>query len=218
MSLHPRRRAAAVQWPTILWLTVLWVLLWGDLTIANVVAGALLALAMTTALPLPPVASGGHVHPLNLIRLIAVFLKDIVVASVQVGVQAFRRRPPRSAVIGVRLRSSSDLYLTLTAELCSLVPGSIVVEAHRLTSTLYLHVLDVETTGGVEAAKQSVLDQEERVLRALASDAQLVAAGLAPRRIPEWGVGRGGGRGRGDRSGRGSGAARAAQTSREVAR
>jgi multicomponent Na+:H+ antiporter subunit E len=185
VSLHPRRRAGAVQWPTIVWLTVLWVLLWGDLSVANLLAGVLIGLVVTTVLPLPPVASGGHIHPLGLLRLIAVFLKDIVVASVQVSVQAFRRRMPRSAVIGVRLRSSSDLYLTLTAEFCSLVPGSIVVEAHRLTSTLYLHVLDVDTSGGVEAAKKAVLDQEERVLRALASDAQLVAAGLPPRRIPE---------------------------------
>jgi len=62
------------------------------------------------------------------------------------------------------------------------VPGSIVVEAHRLTGTLYLHVLDVATAGGVEAARRSVLDQEERVLRAFASDAELEAAGLRPRR------------------------------------
>jgi multicomponent Na+:H+ antiporter subunit E len=163
-----------------LWLTVVWVLLWGDLRLGNVLAGLAVAFAVTVLLPLPAVASGGRLRPLGMVRLIAHFAKDLVVASVQVGVQAFRPGPPVSAVIGVQLRSSSDLYLTLTAELCSLVPGSIVVEAHRLTRTLYLHVLDVDTAGGVEAARQSVLDQEERVLRAIASDAQLAAAGLAP--------------------------------------
>ncbi|HEY8719139.1 Na+/H+ antiporter subunit E [Pengzhenrongella sp.] len=182
MSLHPRRRAAAIQWPTALWLTVVWVLLWGDLSVANVLAGLVIAVAVTVLLPLPPIASGGRLRPLGLVRLIAYFARDLVVASVQVGAAAFRRRAPVSAVIGVRLRSSSDLYLTLTAELCSLVPGSIVVEAHRLTSTLYLHVLDVDTAGGVEAARTSVLDQEERVLRAIASNAQLEAAGLGPGR------------------------------------
>ncbi|RYV50968.1 Na+/H+ antiporter subunit E [Pengzhenrongella frigida] len=180
MSLHPRRRAVAVQWPTMLWLTIVWVLLWGDLRLGNVLAGLAIAFAVTVLLPLPAVASGGRLRPFGLIRLVAHFARDLVVASVQVGVQAFRPGPPVSAVIGVRLRSSSDLYLTLTAELCSLVPGSIVVEAHRLTRTLYLHVLDVDTAGGIEAARQSVLDQEERVLRAIASDAQLAAAGLGP--------------------------------------
>ena len=81
-------------------------------------------------------------------------------------------------MICVQLRSHSDLYLTMTAELVSLVPGSIIVEAHRLTGRLYVHVLDVETSGGVETARQHVLDQEARVLRALASDDELAAAGL----------------------------------------
>ena len=180
MSLHPRRRAVAVQWPTMVWLTVVWVLLWGDLRLGNVLAGLAIAFAVTVLLPLPAVASGGRLRPLGMVRLIAHFVRDLIVASVQVGVQAFQPGPPVSAVIRVQLRSPSDLYLTLTAELCSLVPGSIVVEAHRLTRTLYLHVLDVDTAGGVEAARQSVLDQEERVLRAIASDTQLAAAGLGP--------------------------------------
>ena len=182
MSLHPRRRRAALQWPTLLWLTVLWVLLWGDLSVGNVLAGLLVAVAVSLAMPLPPIAAQGRVRPLALAHLLGRFAVDVVVASVQVGIQAFRRRPPLSAVIRVRLRSSSDLYLTLTAELCSLVPGSIVVEAHRLTGTLYLHVLDVAGTGGIEAARRRAMEQEERVLRALASDDELAAAGLGRRR------------------------------------
>jgi len=181
MSLHPRRRAAT-QWPTAVWLAVVWILLWGDLTVGTVLAGLAVGLVITIALPLPSIAATGTLRPLGLARLVVVFARDLVVASVQVAVLAFRPREPASAVIGVRLRSASDLYLTLTAELCSLVPGSIVVEAHRLTGTLYLHVLDVATAGGVEAARRSVLDQEERVLRAFASDAELAAAGLGPRR------------------------------------
>lgn len=188
MNLHPHRRAAATHWLTAGWLTVVWVLLWGDLSAGNVLAGLAIGFAVTILFPLPAIASGVRLRPVGFARLIAHFVGDLVVASVQVGVQAFRRRPPVSAVIGVRLRSSSDLYLTLTAELCSLVPGSIVVEAHRLTSTLYLHVLDVDTAGGIEAARQSVRDQEERVLRAFASTAQLAAAGLGPRAAETKGI------------------------------
>lgn len=179
MTLHPRRRRVAVQWPTLAWLTTVWVLLWGDLSVGNVLAGLALAALVSLALPLPPVEAGLRVRPLALAHAVLRLALDVVVASVQVGVAAFRRRPPRSAVIRVRLRTRSDLFLTLTAELCSLVPGSVVVEAHRLTSTLYLHVLDVGPgTDGLEAARRRVLDQEERVLRALASDAELAEAGL----------------------------------------
>jgi len=184
VSLHPRRRRVRVQWHSLVWLTVVWVLLWGDLSVGNVLAGLAIAWVVSVVMPLPPIAAEGRVRPPALARLVGRFAADVVVASVQVGVQAFRRDPPLSAVIRVRLRSSSDLYLTLTAELCSLVPGSVVVEAHRLTRTLYLHVLDVTGPGGIEAARRRVLEQEERVLRALASDAELAAAGLTPHRSP----------------------------------
>jgi multicomponent Na+:H+ antiporter subunit E len=179
VSLHPRRRRVPVQWRSLVWLTAVWVLLWGDLSVGNVLAGLAIAFVVSLVMPLPPIAGGGRVRPLALARLAGRFAVDVVVASVQVGVAAFRIRPPVSAVIRVRLRSSSDLYLTLTAELCSLVPGSVVVEAHRLTSTLYLHLLDVAGPDAIEAARRRVLEQEERVLRALASDAELAAAGLA---------------------------------------
>jgi multicomponent Na+:H+ antiporter subunit E len=184
VSLHPRRHRMRVRWRSLVWLTLVWVLLWGDLSVGNVLAGLVIAWVVSVVMPLPPVAAETRVRPLALARLVGRFMVDVVVASVQVGLQAFRPRPPLSAVIRVRLRSSSDLYLTLTAELCSLVPGSVVVEAHRLTSTLYLHVLDVTGPGGIDAARRRVLDQEERVLRALASDAELAAAGLTTRGSP----------------------------------
>ncbi len=87
-------------------------------------------------------------------------------------------------MIRVHLRSESDVYLTLTAELTTLVPGSLVVEAHRQTGVLYLHLLDVETLGGVEKVRADTLEVEARILRALATDSELEAAALSrsPRR------------------------------------
>lgn len=176
-------RAVASQWGTIAWLAVVWVLLWGDLSVANVLVGLLLGVVVTTGLRMTPIAFHGRVRPLGVVRLFGRFAVDVVRASFEVAVVALRPRyTPRGAVIGVQLRSHSDLYLTMTAELCSLVPGSLVVEAHRLTGMLYLHVLDVRQAGGIEAARQAVLDQEERVLRAFASDDELRQAGLPTHR------------------------------------
>ncbi|WP_448062460.1 Na+/H+ antiporter subunit E [Cellulomonas hominis] len=189
MSLHPRRRAWHAQWLTVLWLTTVWVLLWGDLSIANILAGLVIALAVTAGLRMSPIDFHGRLRPWGVVRLVARFLVDLVRASFEVSLLALRpRHVPHGAVIGVQLRGHSDLYLTMTAELCSLVPGSLVVEAHRLTGMLFLHVLDVELSGGIEKARQDVLDQEERVLRAFASDAELVEAGLEPRRRARQGV------------------------------
>ena len=180
MSLHPRRTGWRFQWVTILWLTAVWVLLWGDVSWGNVVNGALLGVLVTTGLRMTPVDFHGRVHPGALLVLLARFALDLVRASFEVSLVALRPLyTPRGAVICVQLRSHSDLYLTLTAELVSLVPGSIIVEAHRLTGRLYVHVLDVETSGGIEKARQNVLDQEARVLRARASDAELAEAGLS---------------------------------------
>ncbi|HEY3436136.1 MAG TPA: Na+/H+ antiporter subunit E [Actinotalea sp.] len=186
MSLHPRRRNLRAHVASVLWLTAVWVLLWGDLTVANVLAGAAVAVVATVVMPMPVIEFRGRIHPRPLLYLAYRFVTDLVVACAQVAALALDpRREPQGAVIAVQLRSHSDLYLTLTASLCSLVPGSIVVEAHRRTGRLYVHVLDVETARGVEAARQSVLDTEARVMRAIASDEELAAAGLPrdPRRV-----------------------------------
>ncbi|WP_258725565.1 Na+/H+ antiporter subunit E [Cellulomonas sp. NS3] len=176
------RWSVRAQWGTTLWLTAVWVLLWGDLSVANVLVGLLLGYLVTHGLRMTPIDFHGRLRPLGLAHLVGRFLLDLVRASFEVSMVALRpRHVPRGAVIGVQLRSHSDLYLTMTAELCSLVPGSLVVEAHRVTGVLYLHVLDVEQSGGIEAARQVVLDQEARVLRAFASDEELAEAGLSTR-------------------------------------
>ena len=169
---------------SLLWLTLVWVLLWGDWSAGTLLAGLAVAVVVVIGLPMPTAAGSGRIHPVSFAYLVGRFATDLVLASVQVAVLALQReRVTHGAVIGVRLRSQSDVYLTLTAALCSLVPGSIIVEAHRLTGVLYVHILDVNQAGGVEKARQHVLATEARVLRAFASDTELAVAGLT--RMPE---------------------------------
>jgi multicomponent Na+:H+ antiporter subunit E len=70
-------------------------------------------------------------------------------------------------IIRVRLWSRSDLYLTVTSELVSLVPGTLVVEVHRDSSTLYLHVLNQTDPEGLARAERDALAAERRVIAAL---------------------------------------------------
>lgn len=178
MSLHPRRRGVGFHVLAVVWLTAVWVALWGDLSVANVLAGAVIGVLVTRLLPMPSIDFHGRFRPLGALRLVGRFVVDLVVASAQVAWLALSGRTPRSAVIRVRLRSHSDLYLTLTAQLCSLVPGTVVVEALRTDGVLYVHLLDV-ADADLAVAHAEVLGIEERVLRALASDAELAEAGLA---------------------------------------
>lgn len=170
----PRRRG--LQWPVLLSLTAVWVLLWGDLSAANVVSGLAVSVFVVVVFPLPPIVFDGRIHLVGMLKLLGHFAVDLVIASGQVASHVLRLgRQPASAVIQVDLRSRSDLYLTLTAELLSLVPGSLVVEARRSTSTLFLHVLGVRDDSDVELARRRALEQERRVMYALASSAELAA-------------------------------------------
>lgn len=166
------RRTYGMQWKMIAILTVVWVLLLGKVTLGTIAAGFGLGLLVTVVFPLPPVEFHGRFHLLGQLRLAFRLVWDLVRSSFAVALLAFRRRTPRSAMVRVDLRSDSDLYQTLTSELVSLVPGSIVVEARRSTRTLYLHVLDVERLADLEPARRSVLDAEARVIAAYGSAAE----------------------------------------------
>ena len=69
------------------------------------------------------------------------FLAKVAAASFQVLYLAVVRGPRVSnALVAVPLRSHYDLLVTATGHVISLIPGSLVVEVDRSTSTLYLHV------------------------------------------------------------------------------
>lgn len=169
-----RRVWTSLQWSTVLWLTLVWVALWGDLSVANVVSGIVIAVLVIVVFPLPPLEFAGRVRPLALAWLAIRFVGDLVVASVRVaGLALGPRRTLHGAMIEVPLVSRSDLHLLLTAELISLVPGTLFVEAVRRERVLFLHVLDVRSRADIEAARQSAFDQEWRVVHALGSDEQV---------------------------------------------
>ena len=166
-------------------LTGVWLLLWDGVSLFMVLTGILLAILVGLVFPLPPIDLHGRFRPVQGVRLVVRLLVDAVLASVEVLRLAFRfGTVPRSSIIRVQLRSRSDLYLTLTAELVSLVPGTIVLEVHRATSTLYLHVLGAQDEATIAETIQAVLDAEARVLRTFGSAAE-VAALEAGRPQPE---------------------------------
>lgn len=165
----------------IITLMLIWVFLWGDFTIGNFLAGFALAWFVSLILPLPRMPRRKKAfRPIAFARLVLIFIKDVGVAATQIAGMAMMNKQPQGAVIRVQLRSHSDVFLTATAGMVSLVPGSFVVDVHRLTGTLYLHIFDLDMIGGLEAAHLMALDQEERILRALASDEELIDAGYVP--------------------------------------
>jgi multicomponent Na+:H+ antiporter subunit E len=172
-----RLRRVVIHWPTLVVLAGVWMVLWGDLSWANVLAGLAVAGLAVVLFPLPPVAEQATLRPWPFVKLAAFFAVELWVASVQVVWIVVRPGPPpRGGIVGVRLRNPDDIVLTVTAEITSLVPGSIVIEAQRRSGMLFLHVLDLEGSGGAEAVRRKTLELEERVLRAFARQSTLARA------------------------------------------
>lgn len=157
------------------WLLLVWFALWGAMSPMLALAGVLAVGLTLVIFPLPVVEFDFGLHPWRATILVLRFLGDVVMASVQVGWLAVRPGPNlRGAVTTVQLRSTSDLMQTLTSLAVSLVPGSLIIDANPADRTLVIHVLDVGP-GGLARFHQRVLNQEERIVRALGGNLEVDA-------------------------------------------
>lgn len=172
------RRARLAAWisqlPLFLGLVLLWMLLWGDISWLNLLTGVVLASVVSVGFYLPAVQLGGRLNPGRLAVYLARLLWDIARASIQVAALALLPGYRASnAILAVHLRTRSDLILTWTAVSTSIVPGSIVIDTDRVESVLYLHVLNMRDHAETERFRQSVLDTEARLVRAIGSTEDL---------------------------------------------
>ncbi len=168
----PRERLEAVrnQVPPLLALVALWMLLWGEFSWLNLLVGLVVGLVVTVAFYLVPVQLSGRVHPLRATAFIVRLIVDIVRGSLDVSWLAVKPHLTTSnAIMEVKLRTRSDLILTWTAVSTSIVPGSLVVDIDRETSTLYLHVLNMNSARDLERFRRRVLDTERRIVRGFGS-------------------------------------------------
>ena len=156
------------------WLVLVWNLFWGDFSWGNLLGGLLVAAGVLVFFPLPPVTFGGRLRLRGLLVFGMRFVTELVRASLHVARIAVQPGyVPRSAIVAVRLRVPTDLNLALTAEVLSLVPGTLIVETDRQAAVLYVHVLDVHGPADLVAARKQVRIVERRIVAAVGSDAEL---------------------------------------------
>lgn len=167
------------SWPWLLGAVAVWCLMWGEVEVKTVLGGLVVALLVMVLFPMPPMGHELTLRPLRFVTFLGRFLVDLVVSAVQVAWFAIRPAgQPPSSVIAVTLASRSDFFLTMTAVLATLIPGSVVVEAQRATGTLFLHVIGAGTEEQAEAQREATRAQERRLLLALARQDVLEEAGL----------------------------------------
>lgn len=160
-------RRIALQVAALGWLVVVWILLWGNISVANVLSGLAVAIGITVLLPLPKVPVLGRVHPLSVLRLIVVFAWYLVQSSVQVAWLAIRAGPPpRAAVLRAQLAVKSDLVLVLAVNIITLIPGSMVLEIDQVQRMIYVHVIDVSSPRAVDQFYRQVAEVQRLLVAA----------------------------------------------------
>ncbi|QHK20795.1 Na+/H+ antiporter subunit E [Pseudarthrobacter psychrotolerans] len=171
-----RRISLRQELPLLVWLVIVWGALWQDFSPGNLLFGALLAVLVARMFYLPPVELSGRFNILHAVPFALRFLGRVAAASVEVMYLATVRGPRVvNAVIAVPLRSHQDLVVTATGHVISLIPGSLVVEVDRSTSTLYLHALNVSSPDEVENLRKEVRSIEAGLIRIMGTREELEA-------------------------------------------
>lgn len=179
MSRNGRRGGKLLRWhefPLLIGLVLTWMLLWREFSWLSLTSGIVVSVLAMRLFYLPPVELGGRFNLWWALHYLGYFLWHLALASFHVAWLALRPGPPpRTAIIAVRLRTSSDFIITLVGLTVSLIPGSLVVEVDRFASTLYLHVLNTPTQREVRLMRQQARYIEKVLIRAVGPKAEVEA-------------------------------------------
>ncbi len=171
-----RRISLRQEAPLLVWLVIVWGALWQDFSPGNLLFGALLAVLVARMFYLPQVELSGRFNILHAAPFALRFLGRVAAASAEVMYLASVRGPRVvNAVVAVPLRSHQDLMVTATGHVISLIPGSLVVEVDRSTSTLYLHALNVSSPDEIESLRKEVRSIEAGLIRIMGTREELEA-------------------------------------------
>lgn len=148
------------------WLTLMWILLMGELSWGNLIAGALLGTLVVVLLPLPPVPR--HARKISWGKLAAFVLewfRDLLVASVKVAWLALRRQAqPKNAILRVPMRVSSEMVMYLAVCAYNLQPGGTVTDIDLANREWTIHVLDANTPADIEREIANVAKLERQMI------------------------------------------------------
>jgi len=171
-----KRISLRQELPLLAWLVFVWGALWQDFSPGNLLFGALIAVLVARILYLPPVELGGRFNVLRAVPFALVFIGKVAAASFQVLYLAVARgHKVISAIVAVPLRSHSDLLVTATGHVLSLIPGSLVVEVDRSTSTLYIHAINIRSAQDAAKLRKEVRDTEAALIRIMGTKEELSA-------------------------------------------
>jgi multicomponent Na+:H+ antiporter subunit E len=146
------------NWRRGLLLIGFWLLAWGEVSVANVVSGSLLAVALLVAFPFKRRSATHRVRLAGATRMALYVLGQLVPSNVLVTREVLSRRSRiRTGVLAYPLEHPSDEVLSLMAHVIALTPGTMTVEATRDPAVLYVHFLLLDD---VEQARRTLVRLE----------------------------------------------------------
>ncbi|WP_342318440.1 Na+/H+ antiporter subunit E [Corynebacterium mayonis] len=150
----------------VFWLTCMWILLQGELTWGNLIAGLLLSTAVVVVLPLPRLPIGDtKIHYPRLVLFILCWLGDLILASIKVSWLALRPAdPPRNAILRVPMRVANEFVLYLATCAYNLQPGGSVSDIDIANREWTIHVLDADTEEDIEREIDNVRRLERQMI------------------------------------------------------
>ncbi len=161
----PEHRPSLLLFATLI---LMWLLLWGEISIANIVGGIGIALLIVIVAPMPRIPTQAlNINWWAMIHLFASWTIDFVTASLTVAWLAIRRKaPPQSDYLTVPLRTNDDLTLASAVALINLQPGGLVVDIDREQQTLLMHILDSSSQKQLDRTRAQLIRMERRIIRA----------------------------------------------------
>lgn len=155
----------SVRWLLPPILAGLWLLLTGSLSLANLLFGLVVGLAALWLVRDVRVPSDIRVRPLRLLRLVGLFLVELIRSAVRVLVLALSPHPRLSpGFIVVPLTVEREFEIALLANLITLTPGTLSVDLSADHRQLTIHCLEADDPEAIIAAIRTGF--EARILEA----------------------------------------------------
>ncbi|MEM6488161.1 MAG: Na+/H+ antiporter subunit E [Pseudomonadota bacterium] len=143
-----------------------WGALAADWSVTSLAIGYLLGFAaLWVVRPLFP-DDGYFLRVPRLIRLVAVFLRELIMSSLRVAWDVLSLRPrSRPGIIAVPMRARGETELLVVSSLVTLTPGTLSLDLSDDGETLYVHAMFADDPDGLRAEIRDTL--ETPVLEAL---------------------------------------------------
>lgn len=162
----PRRISAAAMFSADLLLALAWVAMTGSFNAGGLFVGFVMGYGVLYLLQGVSGRSSYFVKVPRLLGFVGFYLLEIVRANIRVAIDVVAPDSTRSpGVVAVPLDASTDVEITLLANLITMTPGSLVIDVSDDRSVLYVHSMFLDDP---VAFRQTIKDDiERRVLELL---------------------------------------------------